>query len=102
MILISAEASLKTWLILVVTSAVISLSVEAQPASEPAKPTIFVCGDSTAKNNGKGKSGEPVAGWGTPIAQFFDPEKVTIANVGHAGRSSLTYYEGDWPGVLPK
>ena len=32
------------------------------------KPTIFVCGDSTAKNSGKGKNGEPVAGWGTPIA----------------------------------
>jgi rhamnogalacturonan acetylesterase len=67
-----------------------------------AKPAIFVCGDSTAKNSGKGKNGEPVAGWGTPIAEFFDPEKVVINNVGHAGRSSRVYYEGDWPTVLPQ
>src|SRR4051794_20691965 len=66
------------------------------------RPTIFVCGDSTSKNSGNGKNGSPVAGWGTPIAQFFDPEKVTVNNVGHAGRSSLTYYNGDWPNVLPK
>src|SRR5438067_739783 len=66
------------------------------------KPTIFVCGDSTSKNSGKGKSGEPVAGWGTPIAAYFDPAKVVIKNVGHAGKSSLTYYDGDWPKVLPQ
>ncbi len=67
-----------------------------------AKPLIFVCGDSTSKNSGRGKSGEPVAGWGTPIAAFFDSEKATIKNVGHAGRSSRTYYDGDWPNVLPQ
>lgn len=66
------------------------------------KPSIFVCGDSTSKNSGKGKNGEPVAGWGTPIAEFFDPAKVTIKNVGHAGRSSRTYYDGDWLNVLPQ
>jgi lysophospholipase L1-like esterase len=66
------------------------------------KPSIFVCGDSTSKNSGKGKNGEPVAGWGTPIADFFDPSKVTIKNVGHAGKSSRTYYDGDWPKVLPQ
>lgn len=76
----------------------------APPASNPAaaKPTIFVCGDSTAKNSGRGRNGQPVAGWGTPIAQFFDPAKVTVNNVGHAGTSSLTYYTGDWPRVLPQ
>ncbi|HEX4998611.1 MAG TPA: GDSL-type esterase/lipase family protein [Terriglobia bacterium] len=67
-----------------------------------ARPSIFVCGDSTAKNSGKGKNGDPVAGWGTPLADFFDPAKVTIRNVGHAGTSSRTYYEGDWPRVLPQ
>lgn len=66
------------------------------------KPAIFVCGDSTSKNSGKGKSGEPVAGWGTPIAGFFDPAKVVIRNVGHAGKSSRTYYDGDWSKVLPQ
>jgi lysophospholipase L1-like esterase len=72
----------------------------APPASAAAKPTIFVCGDSTAKNSGRGANGNPMQGWGTPIAQFFDPAKVTVNNVGHAGTSSLTYYTGDWPDVL--
>jgi lysophospholipase L1-like esterase len=74
--------------------------VHAQDAS--GKPGIFVCGDSTAKNSGKGKNGEPLAGWGTPIAGFFDAEKVAIKNFGHAGRSSRAYYDGDWLGVLPQ
>jgi len=66
------------------------------------KPSIFICGDSTAKNSGNGKSGAPVTGWGTPIAGFFDSDKVVIKNVGHAGTSSRTYYERDWPTVLPQ
>jgi hypothetical protein len=44
-------------------------------------PTIFVVGDSTARNTGEGRNGEPVAGWGTPLADYFDPAKVTVANV---------------------
>ena len=77
--------------------------VECARAQEATnKPAIFVCGDSTAKNSGKGKNGEPMVGWGTPITNFFDPEKVVIKNVGHAGRSSHTYYDGDWPNVLPQ
>ena len=75
-------------------------SLRAQDATN--KPSIFVCGDSTSKNSGKGKNGEPVAGWGTPIAEFFDAGKVTVKNVGHAGKSSRTYYDGDWPKVLPQ
>jgi lysophospholipase L1-like esterase len=74
-------------------------------AEEPARPpTIFVIGDSTARNSGKGKNGELVAGWGTPLADYFDSAKVAIANVAHAGQSSRTYYHlpGDWPSVAPK
>ncbi len=69
-----------------------------------ALPTIFVCGDSTAKNNDKTKTDPPrqMQGWGTPIADYFDPAKVKINNVGHAGTSSHTYYNGDWPRVLPQ
>jgi rhamnogalacturonan acetylesterase len=74
--------------------------VHAQQSTN--KPSIFVCGDSTSKNSGKGKNGEPVAGWGTPIAEYFDPAKVIVKNVGHAGKSSRTYYDGDWPNVLPQ
>lgn len=75
----------------------------AGPVPAPTtRPTIFVCGDSTARNSGRGKDGDPVQGWGTPIAEFFDPAKVAIANVAHAGQSSLTYYNRDWPNVLPR
>jgi rhamnogalacturonan acetylesterase len=80
-------------------------SISSLAAAEPAdKPTIFVLGDSTARNSGKGKSGEPVEGWGTPLADYFDAGKVTIANVAHAGQSSRTYFNlpGDWPSVLPR
>ena len=67
-------------------------------------PTIFVLGDSTARNSAKGKSGEPCAGWGTPLADYFDPAKAVVANVAHAGQSSRTYFNlpGDWPSVLPR
>lgn len=68
------------------------------------KPTLFVVGDSTARNTGTGKSGAPIVGWGTPLADYFDPAKVAIANVAHAGQSSRTFYTipGDWPSVLPR
>ncbi len=66
------------------------------------RPAIFVCGDSTARNSGNGQNGEPLVGWGTPLTNFFDSAKVVIKNVAHAGRSSRTYYDGDWPGVLPQ
>ena len=61
-------------------------------------------GDSTARNTAKGKSGEPCAGWGTPLADYFDAEKVAVANVAHAGTSSRSYFTGagDWPKVLPE
>ena len=90
----------KLQLLILLSLIVIPGSGRAQDAKD--KPAIFVCGDSTSKNSGNGKSGAPVAGWGTPIAGFFDPEKVVIKNVGHAGRSSHTYYDGDWPNVLPQ
>jgi lysophospholipase L1-like esterase len=77
--------------------------------AQATKPTIFVCGDSTSKysssetmTNLRMLNGRQMAGWGTPIAQFFDPEKVTINNVGQAGTSSMSYYTGNWPRVLPQ
>jgi lysophospholipase L1-like esterase len=93
---------LKTKLQLLVLLSLLGMVPWACVQNGTNQPAIFVCGDSTSKNSGNGKSGEPVAGWGTPIANFFDPEKVVIRNVGHAGRSSRTYYGGDWPAVLPQ
>lgn len=73
-------------------------------ADVPRPPTIFVLGDSTARNNGTGKNGEPVAGWGTPLADYFDHAEAVVADVAHAGTSSRTYYNNpnDWPRVEPQ
>ena len=93
---------MKTKLPLILLFVLLGLTSRNHGQDVTGKPSLFVCGDSTAKNSGSGKSGEPVAGWGTPLAGFFDPAKVVIRNVGHAGTSSRTYYEGDWPAVLPQ
>jgi lysophospholipase L1-like esterase len=79
-----------------------AVPLPAAPAVQPAAaaaglPTIFVCGDSTARNNANG-----ALGWGTPLADYFDPAKVIVENVAHAGTSSRTYMNGDWPKVLPR
>ena len=93
---------MRTTLGLLILFSLLGLQDTGRAQGGSGKPTIFVCGDSTAKNSGNGKSGEPVAGWGTPLTDFFDPAKVVIKNVGHAGTSSRSYYDGDWPNVLPQ
>jgi lysophospholipase L1-like esterase len=63
----------------------------------PALPTIFVAGDSTAAKN----NGNPIQGWGVPFADYFDPAKVNIANHARGGRSSRTFItEGLWDQML--
>ncbi|HVU36711.1 MAG TPA: GDSL-type esterase/lipase family protein [Opitutales bacterium] len=76
---------------------IVGLLLSALAAHAADIPTIFVCGDSTAKNTARGAEG-----WGTAIAQYFDPAKAAVNNVAHAGTSSLTYFEGDWPHVRPQ
>lgn len=101
----------RSTLLSVAMLALAATNVRAQAAGAADKPTIFVCGDSTSKFNssetmdnlpGKGKNGSPTAGWGTPIGMYFDSAKVHVNNVGHAGTSSMSYYNGDWPRVLPQ
>lgn len=63
----------------------------------PALPTIFVAGDSTAARN----NGNPIQGWGVPFAGYFDPAKVNVANRARGGRSSRTFVtEGLWDELL--
>jgi lysophospholipase L1-like esterase len=66
------------------------------PALDPALPTIFIAGDSTAAH------GNPDAiGWGRPFASYFDVAKVNIANRARGGRSSRTFQtEGLWDKLL--
>jgi lysophospholipase L1-like esterase len=76
----------------------LAVNPAAQAAAlNPALPTIFIAGDSTAA---RGK-GEIQQGWGVPFADYFDPAKVNIANHARGGRSSRTYLtEGLWEKLL--
>ena len=66
------------------------------PARDPALPTIWIAGDSTAAQ------GNPTAtGWGKPFRDLFDPTKVNIANRARGGRSSRTFItDGLWDEML--
>lgn len=60
----------------------------------PKLPTLFIVGDSTARNGAD-------LGWGDHIAHYFDTTKINIANRARAGRSSRTYInEGLWTKTL--
>ncbi len=72
------------------------------PAAErgtinPALPTIFVAGDSTAARG----RGEIQQGWAVPFADYFDPAKINVVNRARGGRSSRTFVsEGLWDQLL--
>jgi rhamnogalacturonan acetylesterase len=69
-------------------------SVAQNAPFNPALPTLFIVGDSTARNQAD-------LGWGDHFAHYFDTAKINIANRAKAGRSSRSYYnEGLWAGVL--
>lgn len=68
----------------------------AAPAAplNPDLPTIFIVGDSTAKNQSD-------LGWGDHLAHYFDTSRINVANRAIAGRSSRSYIrEGAWDRVL--
>jgi len=63
----------------------------------PALPTIWIAGDSTAARG----RGAVQQGWGVPFADYFDPAKVNVANRARGGRSSRTFVnEGLWEQML--
>ena len=71
-----------------------TLKPDAVPIN-PALPTLFVVGDSTARSN------DPLRGWGSEVGQFFDPAKINVVNRAIGGRSSRTFItEGRWDKVL--
>ncbi len=64
---------------------------------DPALPTLFVAGDSTAAR-GRGETQE---GWAVPFANYFDPTTINVANRARGGRSSRTFVtEGLWDQIL--
>jgi lysophospholipase L1-like esterase len=66
-------------------------------AINPALPSIFIAGDSTAaRGNGTNQQG-----WAVPFADYFDPAKVNLVNRARGGRSSRTFVtEGLWDQLL--
>jgi rhamnogalacturonan acetylesterase len=61
---------------------------------DPKLPTLFIVGDSTARNGVD-------LGWGDHLAHYFDTAKINVANRSRAGRSSRSYMvEGLWAKTL--
>ena len=64
-------------------------------AAEKPLPTLWIIGDSTVKNGTKGQMG-----WGDPIKDLFDLNKINVENKARGGRSSRTYYTEElWSNV---
>lgn len=62
------------------------------------KPILFTIGDSTVKN--EDKDGDSQWGWGSVIADLFDPDKIVVENDAMPGRSARTFLdEGRWDKV---
>ena len=60
------------------------------------KPTVYIIGDSTVRNTGKGQ-----AGWGTYLIKYLDSNRINVDNQAMAGRSTRTFIkEGRWEKVL--
>jgi rhamnogalacturonan acetylesterase len=69
-------------------------SVTQNAPLNPKLPTLFIVGDSTARNQAD-------LGWGDHFAHYFDTTRINIANRARAGRSSRTFInEGSWDKVL--
>lgn len=64
------------------------------------KPTLWIIGDSTVRNGGGvGQGGQ--WGWGEPLAERLDPERIDVRNRAIGGRSSRTFLtEGRWDAIL--
>lgn len=62
----------------------------------PAKPALYIIGDSTVRNGTPGQQG-----WGDPLVAHFDPAKIEVFNRAIGGRSSRTFLtEGRWNAVM--
>ena len=63
------------------------------------RPVVFICGDSTVKNEDKADH-TGMWGWGSLATTIFDTSKITVSNQAIAGRSTRSYLnEGRWERV---
>lgn len=82
--------------ILLCAALCIALSNISHAQDAPAKPTLWLIGDSTVNNGTTGQKG-----WGSVLSPYFDETKINVANRARGGRSSRTFYtEGLWDAVL--
>lgn len=94
--------SLHHWVSAIALAAALAIAARAQtpeapPPLNPALPTLFVVGDSTAADNHDARA----VGWGVIFPKYFDLTKVNVANRARGGRSSRTFVtEGLWEKVL--
>jgi len=69
-------------------------SFAPNPPLDSGLPTIFIVGDSTARNQAD-------LGWGDHFPHYFDLSRVNVANRAIAGRSSRSYFnKGSWDRTL--
>ncbi|HVZ63879.1 MAG TPA: rhamnogalacturonan acetylesterase [Lacunisphaera sp.] len=69
----------------------------AKQSLNPALPTIWIAGDSTAAAGNPA----PIVGWGVPFPSYFDLDKVNVVNRARGGRSSRTFIaEGLWDELM--
>ena len=60
------------------------------------KPTLYIIGDSTVRNNNR-----PQCGWGEMMNVFLDTTELSISNQAMAGRSTRTFIkEKRWDKIL--
>ncbi len=72
-----------------------SLAYAAEAPAKLERPTFYLIGDFTVRNNTRG-----LQGWGDPLAAHFDTNKIRVLNRALGGRSSRTFYtEGLWEKV---
>src|SRR5947209_7799745 len=70
-----------------------AVHAEAMPANA-SLPTLWIIGDSTAKN-------KEDLGWGDHFAHYVDTTRLNVVNRARAGRSSRTFIkEGAWDSAL--
>jgi lysophospholipase L1-like esterase len=68
--------------------------------ANPKLPSLILVGDSTVRN-GHGHGADGLWGWGAPIADLFDPDKINVVNRAIGGLSSHTYIsQGHWANTL--
>jgi rhamnogalacturonan acetylesterase len=68
--------------------------------ANPKLPSLILVGDSTVRN-GHGAGSDGLWGWGAPIADLFDPDKINVVNRAIGGLSSHTYISaGHWDSTL--